>query len=113
LDDGVREYIDQLDPGQRPLFDRMHALILAACPEAVVGLSYKMPTYRAGKRRLYLGAWQHGVSLYGWPRGRDGGFAERHPDLRSGKATIRIRPQDAHELSDEELTELVRAALTD
>jgi uncharacterized protein YdhG (YjbR/CyaY superfamily) len=112
VDDGVREYIDRLDPAQRPLFDRMHGLILAACPEAEVALSYKMPTYRAGRRRLYLGAWQHGVSLYGWPRGHDGGFAERHPELLSGKATIRIRPQDAAALSDGELSELIRAALT-
>jgi uncharacterized protein YdhG (YjbR/CyaY superfamily) len=112
MDDGVREYIERLDPAQRPLFDRMHELIMAACPQAQVGLSYKMPTYRAGKRRLYLGAWRHGVSLYGWPRGRDGGFADRHPELLSGKATIRIRPRDASELPDQELSDLFRAALT-
>ena len=112
VDEGVREYIDRLDPAQRPLFDRVHELILAACPEAEVGLSYQMPTYRAGRRRLYLGAWQHGVSLYGWPRGQDGGFADRHPELLSGKATIRIRPRDAETLSDDELSALFRAALT-
>ena len=58
-----------------------------AHPKATVSLSYQIPTYRAGKRRLYLGAWKHGVSLYGWQTGRDDGFAERHPDLLSGKAT--------------------------
>jgi hypothetical protein len=23
-----------------------------------------------GKRRLYVGAWQHGISLHGWRQGR-------------------------------------------
>lgn len=111
MDEGVQDYIDRIDAAHRPLFDRMHGLIMAACPQAAVGLSYRMPTYRVGGRRLYLGAWAHGVSLYGWPQGRDGGFATRHPALLSGKATIRIRPQDATALSDEELSGLIRAAL--
>jgi hypothetical protein len=64
-----------------------------------------------GKRRLYVGVWQHGISLYGWPQDRDGGFTERHPELRSGKATIRLRPPDAAALADGELLALVRAAL--
>jgi len=37
--------------------------------------------------------------------------AERHPELRSGKGTIRLRPQDAACLADEELLGLVSAAL--
>jgi hypothetical protein len=35
----------------------------------------------------------------------------RHPDLRSGKGTIRIRPQDATGITDDDLDALVRAAL--
>ena len=84
---------------------------MAAHPEATVVLSYQMPAYRVGKRRLYVGAWQHGISLYGWGRDRDGGFAERHPELLSGKSTIRLRPQDAAALADGELRALVSAAL--
>jgi hypothetical protein len=76
-----------------------------------VGISYRMPTYRVGSRRLYLGIWQHGISLYGWPQGQDDGFTARHPDLRSSKGTIRIRPQDAARITDGELAGLVRAAL--
>jgi len=38
-------------------------------------------------------------------------MAARHPDLRSGRGTIRIRPQDAAGITDEELAALVRAAL--
>jgi Domain of unknown function (DU1801) len=111
MDQGVQDYVDQISAANRPLFDRVHGLIVAAYPQATVSLSYGMPTYRVGRRRRYLGAWAHGVSLYGWPQGRDGGFAERHPDLLSGKATIRIRPQDAATISDPELAGLIRAPL--
>lgn len=111
VDAAVREYIDRIDAQHRPLFNRVHELILAVCPEAAVGISYRMPTYRVGRRRLYLGVWQHGISLYGWPQGQDDGFTARHPDLRSSKGTIRLRPQDAAGITDDELGGLVRAAL--
>ena len=111
MDDAVQGYIDGIDPAFRPLFDQIHELVMAAHPEATVVLSYRMPTYKAGKRRLYVGAWQHGISLYGWRQGGDGGFAERHPELLSGKGTIRLRPQDAAALPDGELAALIRAVL--
>jgi uncharacterized protein YdhG (YjbR/CyaY superfamily) len=111
VDTAVREYIERIDARHRPLFDRVHELILAAYPEAAVVISYQMPTYRVARRRLYLGVWQHGISLYGWPQGQDGGFTARHPELRSGKGTIRIRADDAGGITDDELDSLVRAAL--
>jgi uncharacterized protein YdhG (YjbR/CyaY superfamily) len=111
MDDAVQSYVEGIDPAFRPLFDQIHALVMAAHPEAAVVLSYRMPTYKVGKRRLYIGAWQHGISLYGWQQDRDGGFTERHPELRTSKGTIRLRPQDAAALADGELLALVRAAL--
>ena len=113
MDEAVRTYIDAVDPAHRPMFDRVHRLILATHPDADVVLSYQIPTYKVGKRRLYVGAWQHGISIYGWAQGRDGGFAERHPELRTSKGTIRLRPQDAAAIPDGELSALVGAALQD
>ena len=43
-----------------PLFDRLHRIVLEEHPEAEVALSYGMPGYRVGKRRLNLGVWKHG-----------------------------------------------------
>jgi uncharacterized protein YdhG (YjbR/CyaY superfamily) len=111
VNEAVRSYIDAVDPAYRPLFDRVHDLIMAAHPEATVVLSYRIPAYKVGQRRLYVGAWQHGISLYGWQQDRDGGFTERHPELRTSKGTIRLRPQDAAALADGELLALVSAAL--
>ena len=111
MDQAVQGYIDAVDPAHRPLFDRVHRLIMAAHPDAEVVLSYQMPTYKVGKRRLFVGAWQHGISIYGWPQGGDGGFTDRHPELRTSKGTIRLRPQDAAAIPDDELLSLLGPAL--
>lgn len=111
MDEAVRSYIDAIPSAHRPLFDRLHRLILAAYPDAVVVLSYKMPTYKVGSCRLHVGAWKHGVSLYGWKQERDAGFIARHPELMTSSGTIQLRPEDAAGFPDEELRDLVRSAL--
>ena len=111
MDDAVQAYVEGVPAEHRGLFDRVHGLILAARPDAAVSISYGIPTYKAAGQRLYLGAWKHGVSLYGWGQDRDGGFGARHPELVTGKGTIRLRPEDADGVSDGELRALVEAAL--
>lgn len=111
MDEEVLRYINGIEPASRPLFDRLHRLIMEAHPEATVALAYHIPAYRVGKRRLYVGAWQHGISLYGWQADRDGGFSGRHPDLLSGKATLRLRRDAADAIPDAELRDLARHAL--
>src|ERR1700722_11227823 len=111
MDDEVKRYIEAIPPEHRPLFDRLHRLVLEVRPDAELVLSYKMPTYRVGKQRLHLGAWKHGVSIYGWHQGGDAGFTTRHPDLKTSKGTIQLRPEDADGIADDELRALVRAAL--
>jgi hypothetical protein len=70
-----------------------------------------MPTYKVGRRRLFLGAWKHGVSIYGWEQDRGADFMARHPELKTGKGTIQLRPEDAAGISDDEFRDLVSAAL--
>ncbi|MFG2791750.1 iron chaperone [Streptomyces sp. NPDC048419] len=111
MDAEVRTYVDGIAPEQRPLFDRVHRLILATYPEAGLVLSYGMPTYRVGERKLHVGVWAHGVSFYGWDKDRAAGFIARHPDLVSGKGTIRLRSREAADVSDEELSDLLHASL--
>jgi len=111
MDKSVQAYIDAIAPENRPLFERLHGLILSVQPQASVVLSYGIPTYKFGRKKLHLGAWKHGISLYGWQRGGDAGFVERHPTLFKPKATIQLRPADADEIGDAELVALVRATL--
>ena len=111
MDDAVRNYIEAIAIEHRPLFDRIHRLVLEAYPDAAVVLSYKIPTYKVGRRRLFVGVWKHGVSIYGWEHGRAAGFAARHPELMTGKGTVQLRPAAAAGIPDEEFRDLIRAAL--
>lgn len=54
MDDAVRDYVDAIAPEHRPLFDRIHRLVLEAHPDAAVVLSYEIPTYKVGRRRLFV-----------------------------------------------------------
>ena len=111
MDAAVQTYIEAIAPEHRPLFDRLHRLIVMTKPDAAVVISYGIPTYKVGSRRLFLAAWKHGVSLYGWGEGRDAGFVGRHSKLKTGKGTIQLRPDDAADISDAEFKDLVRVAL--
>jgi uncharacterized protein YdhG (YjbR/CyaY superfamily) len=111
LDPEVAAYIGAIPPEHRALFDRIHQLIIDTCPGTTVVLSYNMPTYRLGPRRLHLGVWKHGVSLYGWKAHGDGGFTARHPDLQASTGTIRLRSDTAAAIADDEIRDLARAGL--
>lgn len=111
IEDAARAYIDAIGAGQRPLFDRIHRLIHEVAPAVDVVLAYNMPTYKAGDRSLHVAVWKHGVSLYGWDEGRTGGLVERFPDLSNGRGTLRLRPSDAEQITDDELRAVIAGAL--
>jgi len=111
VDAAVQEYIDAIEPGNRALFDRVDALVRATFPQVEVVLSYAMPTYRVGAQGLHVAAWRHGISLYGWNADADGGLAARFPKASSGRGTLKITPAMAAEITDDELTALIRGAL--
>ena len=109
----AQAYVDALDPEQRALFDRVHTLVLADHPDVRVTISYQLPTYVHGEFRLYVGAWKHGISFYGWSDERGGAFADAHPELKSGRSTLRLTPAAAAGIDDAELRAFLRAALGD
>jgi uncharacterized protein YdhG (YjbR/CyaY superfamily) len=109
--DEVEAYVDAIDAEHRPLFDRIEGLIREVAPDVERVWSYKMPTYVVGGKRLHVAVWSHGLSLYGWQRDRDGGFADRHPDLAGAKGTLKLPPEAAAEIDDDELRDLFRAVL--
>jgi uncharacterized protein YdhG (YjbR/CyaY superfamily) len=113
VDEAVQAYLDEIEPEHRPLFDRIHGLVYAVHPDASLTLSYRMPTYKVGKHRLFVGVWKHGISFYGWKQGEEVAFVDRHPATKTSKGTIRLTPEDASDVSDDELCGLIRAALDD
>ncbi len=100
MSDPVADYVAAIPSEHRPLFDRVERLIRSVAPDASVRISYGIPTYEVGKKRLYVGTWKHGVSLYGWGAGGGGGFVERHPELKTGKG----RSEDSAGAVDDERT---------
>lgn len=111
MDAKLQAYVDAIAPEFVPLFERLRGIMHHEHPDAAFLFAYNMPTFRLGKRRLHLAVWQHGISIYGWRRDNDGGFLERHPDLLSGKSTLRIRPKEAAAISDDEFAALLKGAL--
>ena len=85
MDEAVQGYIDAIPSEHRALFDRLHRLILEAHPDATVALSYGIPAYRVGRRRLFVGVWKHGLSVYGWQADHDAGFSARHPEFLASR----------------------------
>jgi hypothetical protein len=113
MNDDAAAYIDAIDADRRPLFDRVHRLVLEVQPTARVILSYKMPTFVAGTRQLHVGVWKHGLSFYGWDHDSDGGLAARHPHLDNGRGTLKLPLTEAEHISDAELRAFLAAALTE
>lgn len=113
MDPAVQRYVDGIDADTRALFDRIHRLLLGEFPDLEVAIAYQMPTYRRANRSLNVGVWKHGVSIYGYSEEGARSILERHPELFSGKGTLRITHAVADDIRDEELVCLVRASLGD
>ena len=113
MNDDVAAYVDALEGDHRRLFDRVHRLVMEVQPGAQVVISYKMPTYVAGERRLHVGVWKHGVSFYGWEHGAGSDLVTRRPHLDSGRGTLRLPLSEAEQIGDDELRTFLAAALTE
>ncbi|HUZ69855.1 MAG TPA: DUF1801 domain-containing protein [Candidatus Saccharimonadales bacterium] len=109
--DPFQAYVDGIAPEFRPLFDRIDGLTRALHPEATAGISYGMPTYWVGNRRLNVGVWKHGVSVYGWKKHSPSTFIAQHPELVTSTGTIRLTPDAGAALSDDEIGEVIKSSL--
>jgi uncharacterized protein YdhG (YjbR/CyaY superfamily) len=111
LPDDVQAYIDALDPAHRGLFDRLQRLIVEEIPDADVVISYQIPLYRRGRRHVGLNARRpDGVTLTATSPDHIEEFHRRHPEFRTGKASIQFRLAD--ELPEDDIREVVRRAVT-
>ena len=108
----VRAYLAAIPAEHQPLLERLLRLIDEITPGITPGISYKMLCWKAGPHHLYVGAFKHGLSVYGWSQGRETPVTDRHPEIKTSKGTIRLTPVTAAQLTDDELRVLLRAALT-
>ncbi|UDY36735.1 hypothetical protein [Dermatobacter hominis] len=107
----VQAYLDGIAPEHRPMWDRVEGLVRSIHPEVELRITYDMPTFVVGDRRLPVGVWKHGLSLYGLHGSNDAGFIARHPDLSSGRGTVKLPTARADEFTDDELRETLTAVL--
>jgi uncharacterized protein YdhG (YjbR/CyaY superfamily) len=110
LPDDVQEYIDALDAAHRPLFDRLHRLIVDELPDAQIVISYQIPLYRVGRRHLGLNARRpDGITLTTTSPDHIDSFRRRHPQFKTGKASIQFQLND--ELPEDDMRDVIRRAI--
>jgi uncharacterized protein YdhG (YjbR/CyaY superfamily) len=61
----VDEYIAAQPPEARARLNELRAAVRAAVPQAAEVISYGMPTYTLGERRVHFGAAKRHCALYG------------------------------------------------
>ena len=61
----AEEYIAAQPPEARPRLQELRAIIRAAVPDVVEVISYGMPTYKLGGKRVHFGAARQHCALYG------------------------------------------------
>lgn len=109
MDEAVQRFIDTVPPESKPLFDRLHALVLRLYPEAKVVISYQVPTYKTKTGWVALGYWKDGVSLYTNNPAHIVVFQAKHPRIKTNKASFNLRRTD--EVPDEDLEQVIRHAV--
>ncbi len=107
MDPEVRRYIDAIPESHRPLFDRLQEHILELYPDAEVSISYRIPTYKVGRRRVHLGLWKGGVSLHAVDVEP---FKQRHPTIKTGRGSLNFKLTD--QLPEDDIREVIKRALT-
>lgn len=94
MNEGVQRYFDAVPEERKPLFDKLHALIMGLYPNAEVVMWYRMPTYRAKSGWVAMANQKHWVSLYTNSALHIAEFKAKYPAIRTGKACINFRDTD-------------------
>ena len=106
----VAAYIDGLPPEHLELFLTLQRTILEAAPDVRVVLSYKLPTYIGPAGRVSLSSGRDGVSIVTVDPEPIRRFTATHPDLPSGKVSVRFEGASGVPLAD--VGALVRDAVS-
>ena len=110
MNPAVQSYLDDVPPDRRTRLLALHDLITAAFPQAVSSMRYKMPTYELGSNWVAMANQKRYVSLYTCCYDHIAAFRKKHRTIKGGKGCLNFR--DGDELPLEDLTEVVRSALT-
>ncbi len=111
-DPGVAAYLAALAPEQRALLDHLRTTIAAAAPDADELISYRMPAFRYGGRRLvYYAAFGGHCSLYPASYAVMDALHDELKPFLSGRATLRFTTE--RPLPDDLVTRIVRMRIAE
>ena len=83
----VDEYIATQAAAAQPRLRELRAIIRAAAPQATEVISYGMPTYKVGGRRVHFGAAKGHCALYGSAIDQ---FTNELRDFKTLKGTVQF-----------------------
>ena len=110
MDKAVEAYLALVPNDRKLIVDTLHKLIVGLYPKASVDMRYKMPTYQVGDGWVALANQKNYVSLYTCGYHHIATFKEKHPNIKTGKGCINLRPGDQLPLQD--LKAVVKHAIT-
>ena len=91
----VQRYLDAVPEERKPLFNKLHRLIMDLYPGADVVMSYKIPTYKAKSGWVALANQKHCVSLYTCGAHHIAEFKAKYPAIKTGTGCINLKVADA------------------
>jgi len=104
----VDEYIASYPEEVQQVIRNVREVIQRVMPGAEEIISYDMPTFVLGKKRVYFAAWKKHVALYAVPR-FSGDLEEQVAPFRAAKDTVQFpyKKPIPHELIERIVGELV------
>ncbi len=90
----VDKYFASVPADRKPLLAKLHSIIVGLYPNADVTMRYKMPTYEVGEGWVAVANQKHYVSLYTCGYHHIAQFKQRHPEIKTGKGCINLKPTD-------------------
>lgn len=96
----VQSYIDSIPKDRIDRFISIHKLIVQIYPDAIIDMSYKMPTYRIGSGWIALAKQKNHISLYTCGASHLESYKQKHPHQKTGKGCINFRKSDEIFLDD-------------
>jgi uncharacterized protein YdhG (YjbR/CyaY superfamily) len=86
----IDEYVEGLDLPARKALEELRAVIRAAAPDAVEGISYRMPSFEVrGKHLVFIAGYAKHVGFYPMPTTIEA-FKEELLPYETAKGTVRF-----------------------
>ncbi len=109
MDLKVKAYWKDIPDERKERLVQLHEIIMGLYPAAEVSMKYKMPTYQVGDGWVAIANQKHYISVYTCGAHHLELFKEKHPEIKTGKGCINLKPSDP--LPIEDLQQVIRHAM--